>query len=398
MKLLLASAALLSLAFGADAATADGKHKLVLIAGKPSHPPRMHEFNAGVQLLAGCLKDVKDLEVKFVLNGWPQDESVFDGADAIIFYMDGGKKHEALQDGGKRLAKIDEWVKKGMSIGCLHYGVTVDPPDNGGDQFKRWIGGHYEENYSCNPLWEPNFVEFPQHPITRGVKPFQIKDEWYFNIRFAEGFAPNVIIDKGKQKFTPILVARPSDAVRNGPYVYPAGPYPHIQAAKGRQEAMMWAVERPDGGRGLGFTGGHFHDNWGNDEFRKIVLNALVWLAKLDVPKDGIASTVTKEQLEANLDPKPQPKKKTAAVPVPLEAKPVFGAVPGQPRRPAAPQPPPAPAPRPQPAAQPPAVIIGQPPFVVTPTTPRRFGTRNVGSSLEVEATETPGTKKPATK
>jgi hypothetical protein len=191
------------------------------------------------------LKDVKDLEVKFVLNGWPQDESVFDGADAIIFYMDGGKKHEALQDGGKRLAKIDEWVKKGMSIGCLHYGVTVDPPDNGGDQFKRWIGGHYEENYSCNPLWEPNFVEFPEHPITRGVKPFQIKDEWYFNIRFAEGFAPNVIVDKGKQKFTPILVARPSDAVRNGPYVYPAGPYPHIQAAKGRQEAMMWAVERP---------------------------------------------------------------------------------------------------------------------------------------------------------
>src|SRR5262245_4918384 len=201
MKRLLASAALLAFALGADAATADGKHKLVLIAGKPSHPPRMHEFNAGVQLLAGCLKDVKDLEVKFVLNGWPQDESVFDSADAVVFYMDGGKKHEALQDGGKRLAKIDDWVKKGMSIGCLHYGVTVDPPDNGGEQFKRWIGGHYEENYSCNPLWEPNFVEFPEHPITRGVKPFQIKDEWYFNIRFAEGYTPNGVAEKGKEKF-----------------------------------------------------------------------------------------------------------------------------------------------------------------------------------------------------
>lgn len=111
-------------------------------------------------------------------------------------------------------------------------------------------------------------------------------------------------------KFTPILVAQPSDQVRGGPYVYPKGPYPHIQAASGRAEAMMWAVERPDGGRGFGFTGGHFHDNWGNNDFRKTVLNALVWLAKVEVPAEGIASSVTPADLDANLDPKPEPKKK----------------------------------------------------------------------------------------
>ena len=49
----------------------------------------------------------------------------------------------------------------------------------------------------------------------------------------------------------------------------------------------MWAVERPDGGRGFGFTGGHFHDNWANDDVRKVVLNALVWVTKLDVPAGG---------------------------------------------------------------------------------------------------------------
>ncbi len=64
---------------------ADAK-KLVIVAGKPSHPPRMHEFNAGVQLLASCLKDVPDLKVEFVLNGWPKDESVFEEADAVVFY------------------------------------------------------------------------------------------------------------------------------------------------------------------------------------------------------------------------------------------------------------------------------------------------------------------------
>lgn len=387
MKLLLATLTFASLTPCAMAKTPDGKHKLILMAGKPSHPPRMHEFNAGVQLLAGCLKDVKALEVKTLLNGWPQDESVFEGADAVVFYMDGGKKHEAVQEEGKRLAKIDQWVKNGVSIGCLHYGVTVDPPDNGGEQFKRWIGGHYEENFSCNPIWEPNFVEFPIHPITRGVKPFHIKDEWYFNIRFADGLSADMMMEKGAEKFMPILVAKPSDAVRNGPYVYPAGPYPHIQAAKGRQEAMMWAIERADGGRGLGFTGGHFHDNWANDEFRKTVLNSLVWLAKLEVPESGIASTVTKEQLEANLDPKPQ--KKTAAA---FPAREALGA-PGQPRRPAVPpvpqppQQPPAPVPQPQP------FIIGvfggdqRPANVATPTTPSRFATRGVGVKIEAEGT-----------
>ena len=40
---------------GADPKNA-GPKKIVLVAGKPSHPPRMHEFNAGVQILADCLK------------------------------------------------------------------------------------------------------------------------------------------------------------------------------------------------------------------------------------------------------------------------------------------------------------------------------------------------------
>ena len=62
---------------------------------------------------------------------------------------------------------------------------------------------------------------------------------------------------------------------------------------------------RANGGRGFGFTGGHFHDNWGNDSFRKVVLNAMLWIAKGEVPADGIESVVTPEQLNQNLDPKP---------------------------------------------------------------------------------------------
>ena len=65
---------------------------------------------------------------------------------------------------------------------------------------------------------------------------------------------------------------------------------------------MSWVVERKDGGRGFGFTGGHFHENWGNEDFRKFVLNALVWLAGMDVPATGVQCEVTQADLEENLD------------------------------------------------------------------------------------------------
>jgi hypothetical protein len=71
----------------------------------------------------------------------------------------------------------------------------------------------------------------------------------------------------------------------------------------------MWAIERPDGGRGFGFTGAHFHKNWANDNFRKTILNAVLWIAKMDVPRNGVESTVTPDALKLNLDDKSEKKK-----------------------------------------------------------------------------------------
>ncbi len=279
------------------------KRKLVLVAGKPSHPPRMHEFNAGVRLMADCLAEVPGLETVIVLDGWPRDEAVFDDADAVVFYMDGGGGHEVVQEGTRRLDLVQQWADRGVGLGFMHFGVEV-VPDQAGDRFHRWIGGYYEHMFSCNPIWEPSFEAFPDHPISRGVRPFTIRDEWYFNMRFVNDEPGNEPWEHEAVSFVPILVARPSDAVRDGPYVYPQGPYPHIQANKGRAEAMMWAVERKDDGRGFGFTGGHFHDNWGNDDFRKVVLNACLWIAKVEVPEQGVESTLAEGALDRNLDPK----------------------------------------------------------------------------------------------
>ena len=265
--------------------------KLVIIAGKISHPPLMHEFRAGCLILEKCLQNVEGLTVEVHTNSWVTDEATLKDADAVFIFSDGKKRHPLAADG--HLEKMGRLVKKGVSLGCAHYGVEVVPADMG-KEFKAWIGGHYEHEFSVNPMWNPQFKQLPKHPITRGVKPFTARDEWYFNMRFREGM-------KG---VTPILMAVPSDDVRDGPYVYPRGPYPHIMAASGRTETMMWVVERKDGGRGLGFTGGHNHLNWGNPDFRKVVLNGLVWLAGLEVPKNGVKSKVAERELYENLDPK----------------------------------------------------------------------------------------------
>lgn len=267
------------------------RKKIVLVAGKQSHGPGDHEFNAGVQLLNKCLTGEKSVLSTFYLSGWPKDTTAFDNADAILFYMDGGAGHPVIQ--GDHIEIIDKLVQNGVGLGFAHYAVEV-PAGKGGEAFKRWVGGHYEHQFSVNPMWSPEYKSYPDHPVTRGVKPFSVVDEWYFNMRWTDNA-------KG---LTHILVDKPSDDVRDGPYVYPPGPYEHIKQASGRPETMMWTFERPDGGRSFGFTGGHKHQNWGEDSFRKVVLNALIWIAKVEVPANGVESSVSEEDLKQNLDPK----------------------------------------------------------------------------------------------
>jgi len=286
-KLLLGLAAAGILTFSAAAAD----KKIVLIAGKPSHGPGDHEFRAGCLLLQKCLEGVPGIRVEVYDLGWPRENAALDGASAVVVYADGGTGHPCFQADHQKI--IQDLAGKGAGLGFMHYGVEALKGE-AGQSMCEWIGGYYEDHYSCNPMWSPDYQKFPHHPIARGVQPFSVKDEWYFNMRFGP--------DDSRR--TGILVAKPSDAVRDGPYVWPSGPYPHIQADKGRDETMMWAYERPGGGRGFGWTGGHHHQNWRNENYRKIVLNAILWVANVEVPPGGVSSALTEDDFTRNLDKK----------------------------------------------------------------------------------------------
>src|SRR5262249_2196706 len=103
----------------------------------------------------------------------------------------------------------------------------------------------------------------------------------------------------------PILTAVPPDSTRGRPGASSThGGNPHVQARKGQAEDVMWVYDRPDGGRGFGITGAHFHRNWSDENFRKVVLNALLCMTQIEVPAEGVVSTVTSDDLLQNLDPK----------------------------------------------------------------------------------------------
>ena len=126
-------------------------------------------------------------------------------------------------------------------------------------------------------------------------------------------------IQENMRGVTPILSALPPANTLNRPDgPHENNPYVRQSVLTNKEpQHLMWVYERPDGGRGFGFTGGHSHKFWGNESFRKVVLNAILWIAKVEVPENGLDCVVTEEDLTGNLDPKGQPKPKTTPKPVP---------------------------------------------------------------------------------
>jgi putative heme-binding domain-containing protein len=246
--------------------------KIVLIAGTKSHGPGEHEYEKGVRLLKQCLDMSPNLHgftTEVYTDGWPRDDKAFDNAATVLFYCDGAdhdeQAHPLLRD--KRLETMQKLMDRGVGLVAVHYTVFV-PSKHGGEQFLDWIGGYFDFESGAKPTgWYSKIKNCtakvapasPDHPISLGLKPFELKEEFYYNMRFRPD-------DK---RLTPILSAAIPDE---------------------NPQTVAWAVERKDGGRGFAYTGGHYHSNWDNDNVRRMLLNALVWTAKGEVPVGGVQS------------------------------------------------------------------------------------------------------------
>ena len=265
--------------------------KVVFISGKPSHGRMKHEHRAGNMILAKRLNE-SGLPVEAVVLediGYPKDESVLEDASTIVIFCTGHGGHVL----NPKLKEFDALMKKGIGVIMIHW-ATEAVSGAPGDKFLEWMGGFCDLNWSVNPHWKPNFKP-RKHPIWNGVQPFSVDDEWYYHMRFVEdrtGLTP-ILTD-----VPPMETLKRPDGMRSG------NPSVRKAVANGESQHVAWAYERPQGGRGFGFTGGHNHVSWQDDNYRKIMLNAILWTAGMEVPENGVDSLSPDDaEIESNLDP-----------------------------------------------------------------------------------------------
>ncbi|MDF1859692.1 MAG: ThuA domain-containing protein [Verrucomicrobiales bacterium] len=308
------SGAFLALALSVSLVSADPssdeKTVLCFVGHQTSHGFMKHEYMAGCRLIEEWLTEKypeANIEARYAVP-WPEDEETFfKDADTVVFFCSGGQRH-VVND---HVAAFDKVMRTGAGLACLHYGVEV-PIGPSAKGMLAWMGGYFEANWSVNPHWDASFTTFEKHPVTSGINPFTINDEWYFHMRFVGDM-------KG---VTPVLSAlAPEETMKRPDGPHSGNPAVRKAVAAGEPQHVGWTYQRGEDynhGRGFGFTGLHYHANWMEDNFRKTVLNGVAWTAKLDVPETGLETeTPTLEFLEANAlqyggkqEPKPKPKKK----------------------------------------------------------------------------------------
>lgn len=250
--------------------------KVVLIAGPiTGHGKHTHEYEKSVILLKHLLDTSPSTKGKVTIEthfkGWPTDEKTLDDAATIVMISDGGDRNATDHPlyVGERFQTLERQMKRGCGFVQFHW--TTFNPSRVHDQITEWVGGYFDYEkgpaankwFSAISTWDANVtLGNAEHPVARGVKPFTAREEFYYNLRFRDG----------DDRVKPIWLTKPP--------------------GQQKDQVVAWAVERKDGGRGFGTTGGHFFQNWWDDNFRRTILNAIVWTAGVDVPAGGVVSTM----------------------------------------------------------------------------------------------------------
>jgi type 1 glutamine amidotransferase len=265
--------------------------KIVLIAGPNDHcgDNPCHKYIEDMELVKNCLSNYKSkqkFDIKLYIGERPAINSL-DDVDAVIVHSSGDRvakewhgiflqnqdSSETRKQHQMFLDYFDKQIKRGMGLMVMHYAHWVNHAQSQ-KYMMDWIGGHYlagkskvDGNKSVQGTTALETVELAKtyHPVLNGVKGWTTESEFYYNMHFKEN----------DTRVTPLL-------------------YSSLPVDEPQQHIVAWATERPDGGRGVGFTEGHFPVNMYIEDFRTFVLNAIVWVAKGTVHKKGIRTKVKK--------------------------------------------------------------------------------------------------------
>ena len=262
---------LLVLSVGLPPAFAQESTDVLILVGPSTHPPGTHEVAAGGRLVAHCLTHSQNMTgIKAeVVTQWPADRKRLQTVSTVVFTGDRFPPEE-MADRDRIMADLAQMMDHGCGLVCFHYatglGANHVKPD-GDHPLLRWMGGYFAtrcpHHQSIARIFNAATIEptSGEHPVLRGWKSFTVRDEPYINNYFGpNGIATNV---------TPLATAM----------LPPEAP---------KSEIVGWAVSRADGGRGVGVVMPHFYKNWQVDDLRMLIMNAIVWSAKREVPANGV--------------------------------------------------------------------------------------------------------------
>jgi type 1 glutamine amidotransferase len=265
-----------------DTRPAAGK-KIVFLAGPKDHGAEgRHEYEKDLRALASALTsapNLKGVTTEFYVGKAPRDPAVYADAAAIVIESSSDRDEREThplfppeQQTTNRtydpatlefLKMLDGRMRSGMGIAILHYAKWVEHWV-ARRYYLDWTGGLWVQGGSRNPVDQWRMTpKTPEHPILRGVKEWSYRDEVFS--RF----------------FLPVDLKR-SELIIGTPAKSPIGP-----------QVASWAYEREGGGRAFIMGGADFHDNMSTvGDYRRFLLNGIVWAAGVDVPVGGVESHV----------------------------------------------------------------------------------------------------------
>ncbi len=244
------------------------KTKIVLIGHKPDHPPGTHLYLPDSHLMAKCLRQTPGVEA-IVSAGWPKDPAVLEGVKAIVLYTSPGAD---ILFKGPHADQADKLFQQGVGLVAIHWGTGIrDAKDEKlAECYLAHLGGLFGVAGSGIDFGASRVqVLDPKHPVLRGCGDYDLKDEWYLNLKF-------------------LPAAKPLLKVR----------------VKDKDQVVAWVYERPDSkaGRSYGNTLFHFHENFAVEPFRRALVNGILWTAHCEIPEGGAPCAVTAEDMKL---PKP---------------------------------------------------------------------------------------------
>ncbi len=249
-----------------QSASAAEPRKVLLLGQKPDgHPKATHEYIAGQQLLAKLLTGVKGVEAKVIQadDPWTEGPELLKQADGVVLFVSEGARW--IQSDPRRLDAFTQLAVRGGGLSTVHWGMgtkeaaPIEP-------FVKLFGGCHGGPDRKYQVLKGAEVRVAEHTVAQGIAPFKTDEEFYYRLKFAPGERP----------VTPLLQV-PIDGV---------------------VETVAWAWDRPDGGRSFGFTGLHFHANWKKPEYRRLMLQGVLWSLKLEIPKEGVAIDLSDDAFE----------------------------------------------------------------------------------------------------